>query len=90
MLLTPSIFLHSEHQPTKALNKIQQNTNNKTQFMTRIKLLHVSAPEYHLQGVFYSKGIQVKDAILESERFDHSSDSDQNCIIVLGLNLFVL
>ena len=47
ILLTPSIFLHSEHQPTKELNKIQQNTNHKTQFVTSIKLLHVSAPEYH-------------------------------------------
>jgi len=34
----------SKYQPTIALNKIQ--------FMTGIKLLHVSAPEYQPQGIF--------------------------------------
>jgi hypothetical protein len=29
-------------QPTNSLNKIQYNTNHETQFMTNIKLLHVS------------------------------------------------
>jgi len=32
------------YQPTKALNKIQ--------YVTSIKLLHVSTPECHPQGVF--------------------------------------
>jgi hypothetical protein len=44
MLLTLFIFLQLVHQPTYALNKIQ--------FMTSIKLLHVSALGYHPQGVF--------------------------------------
>ena len=78
MLLKQSIvFLHSVNQPTKALIKIQQNTNHKTQFMTSIKPLHVSALQCRLQGDFDSKGIQVQGAIPESEHFKHSTVSDQ-------------
>ena len=50
MLLTLCIFLHSKHQPTNALNDIQ--------FMTSIKLLHVSARGCQQQEVFQIKGIQ--------------------------------
>jgi hypothetical protein len=78
MLLKQSIvFLHSVNQPTKALIKIQQNTNHKTQFMTSIKPLHVLALQCRLQGDFDSKGIQVQGAIPESEHFKHSTVSDQ-------------
>jgi len=35
------------------------STFNQIQFMTSIKLLHVSAPGCHPQGVFLNKGIQV-------------------------------
>jgi len=45
MLLTTCISLQLGYQPNNALNKIQ--------FMTSIKLLHVSAPRCHLQGGFY-------------------------------------
>jgi len=45
MLLTQCIFLQSLYQPTNALKEIQQNANHKMQFMTSIKLLHVSAPD---------------------------------------------
>ena len=41
----------STHQPTNAPNKIQS--------ITSIKLLHVSAPRCHPQGVFYNEGIAV-------------------------------
>jgi hypothetical protein len=44
LLLIPCIFLQLTHQPTYALNKIQ--------FVTTIKLLHVSAPGCHPQGVY--------------------------------------
>ena len=41
MILVPSVFVQLT---TNALNKLQ--------FMTSIKLLHVSAPGYHPRGVF--------------------------------------
>jgi hypothetical protein len=44
MLLIPCLFLQLKHQQNYALNKIQCKTS--------IKLLHVSAPECHLQGLF--------------------------------------
>jgi len=47
MLLIPCIFLHALYQPTNALSKIQ--------FVTSIKLLHVSAPECHPQGFYLKK-----------------------------------
>jgi hypothetical protein len=43
-LLISCIFLQPIYQPTNALNKIQ--------FMTSMKLLHVSAQGCHLQGFF--------------------------------------
>jgi len=36
------------------------NALNKIQFMTGIKILHVSALEHHPQGVNENKGIQVQ------------------------------
>ena len=51
MFLTMYIVLHSIHQPTNALNDIQ--------FMTRIKLLHVSARGCIPQEAFQIKGIQA-------------------------------
>jgi len=45
-------YYQSLHQPTDALNK--------TQFMTSIELLHVSAPECHPQEVFYNKITEVQ------------------------------
>ena len=42
-LLTPRIFLQLKHQPTNALNKMQ--------FITSAKLLRVSAPWWHPQGI---------------------------------------
>ena len=36
MLLIPSVFLHSAHQPTNAFNKIQYNTYHTVQFMTPV------------------------------------------------------
>jgi len=44
--------LNSIHQPKNALNKTQQNTTHKIQFMTSIKLLHVSAPDSQPHGVY--------------------------------------
>jgi hypothetical protein len=51
MLFTLCIFLQSIHQPINAINDIQ--------FMTSIKLLHVSARVCHPQENFQIKGIQV-------------------------------
>jgi hypothetical protein len=57
MLLIRDIFLKSVYEPTNVLNKIQ--------FMTSIKLLHVSAPGCHQQGAFYvEQGMQVQHASL--------------------------
>ena len=47
MLLIPCLSLHSLYQPTNALNK--------TQFMTSIKYLHVSARRCHPHGVSWTK-----------------------------------
>jgi len=54
MLLTLSIFLHSIHQPTNALNDMH--------FMTSIKLLHVSARGCQHKEFFKIKGTEVKHA----------------------------
>ena len=32
------------------------------QFMTSVTVLHVSAPEYNPQGVYYDKGVKVQYA----------------------------
>jgi hypothetical protein len=45
VVYSDTLQLNSIYQQTNALNKTQQNTNHKTQFVTSIKLLHVSAPE---------------------------------------------
>ena len=45
----------------------QQNTNNKIQFKTSFKILHVSAPECHPKAVFQSKRIQVQQANLGTD-----------------------
>jgi len=44
--------LYSLYKPTNALNKIQYNANYKIQLVTIIKILHISAPECHHQGVY--------------------------------------
>jgi hypothetical protein len=59
MLLTLHTFLHSLYHPTNTLNTIQM-----IQFMTSIKLIHISASECHPQGVYYEKVIQVQHANL--------------------------
>ena len=64
MLLTPHIFLHTMYQPTTTLSKIQQNTNNKTQFMTSITLLRVSAWGCHSGAETCRSLILVMDCIL--------------------------
>ena len=56
MLLIRCILLQLIHRPTTALNKIK--------FMTNINPLHVSAPEYRLQGMFQIKVKQAKHANL--------------------------
>lgn len=48
-LLILCTFLHSPYQPKNVLDKIQWNTNHKTQFIT-IKLLHFSAADCNVQG----------------------------------------
>jgi len=48
------------HAPKYALNKIQ--------FITSIKLLHVSVPGCHPQGFFKNKVIQVQYANLDMHR----------------------
>jgi len=40
---------------------------SKIQFMTSIKLLHVSAPERYHKGVSYNKGIEVQHANLGTD-----------------------
>jgi len=60
MLLIPCIFIHSLYQPTNTLYKIQ--------FVTSIKLLHVSAPECHPQGFYLNKEIQVQHTNLITDR----------------------
>jgi hypothetical protein len=52
MLLTLCTFLQAIHQTINALNDIQ--------FMTRIKLLHVSAHGCHSQEIFQIKGIEAQ------------------------------
>lgn len=58
MLLIQCLFLQLIHQPTYALNKIQ--------FITSIKLIHVSALGCHPQGVFWNKEIEVQHTNLGS------------------------
>jgi len=53
----------------KALSKIQ--------FMTSIKLLHVSAPECHPQGVYWDKQIQVQHANPGTDRHHWYSEGNQ-------------
>jgi len=54
VLLVPH-NLHSLYQPTKS-------TNNTIQFVASIKLLHVSAPECHLQEVCCYKNIHFQQS----------------------------
>ena len=57
MLLIQRILLHSVYQPT--------NTFNKIQFMTRMKLLHVSCLGSYPQGVFWNEGIEVLTGMIK-------------------------
>ena len=45
------------YQPTNAFNKLNKITNHQIQYTTNKKLLHVSAPDCHLQGFYQNKGI---------------------------------
>jgi len=51
MLFIQSILTYSIYKPTNALNKIQQHTNHKKQFMIRTSS-YVLAQECHLHGVY--------------------------------------
>jgi hypothetical protein len=61
-------------------------TCDEIQFITSIKLLHVSASGFQSQGVFQSKGIQVQLSNLGSASYRQCSTS----ICVLDLYPFVL
>jgi hypothetical protein len=50
-----TLFCNIIYQPKNVLNKIQ--------FMTYIKLIRVSAPGCHPQGVFLNKGYRLKALI---------------------------
>jgi len=55
---------HSLYQPTNTFNKIRENAKHEIQFMTSSKLLHVSAPKCHPQGIYHNGGTQVQHANL--------------------------
>jgi hypothetical protein len=50
---------------------MQYNTDHKIQFMTSIKLLHVSAPKCHPEGIYINKGMHIKHVI---------PGADQQCL----------
>jgi hypothetical protein len=54
MLFIPCAFLQVIHQPTYALNKVHLRIS--------IKLLHVSAPGCHHQGIIQNKRVQAPAA----------------------------
>jgi hypothetical protein len=61
-------LVKSIYQPTNAINKIQQNTNHKIQFMSNIELLHVVALRCHPNALYLNKAIQEQHTSLGIDR----------------------
>ena len=62
MLLKPFIFVYPLYRPTNILNKVQYNTNYKSQFMISVTPT-VPAPQRHLQMVYEHAGSQITVAV---------------------------
>jgi hypothetical protein len=62
MLHKPFIFVYAVYRPTDALNKVQCNTNYKSQFMISVTPT-VPAPQRHLQMVYEHAGSQITVSI---------------------------